>query len=798
MKHRKNMWIRVARLLILLLFFHPVMIDKTITASEDVFPVAQAYVYKGTCGENVSWSYNSEENSLQISGTGDMYEYDEDHKIPWYYYRARIQSIVVDEGVTSICTNAFKYFSTLSQVTLASSVNRIGAFAFDESAYYKNKDNWVDGVLYISRHLLAVDEKKLPLNYKLPDDLLTIGSYAFSNCDKLVTMDIPDSVKYVGDNAFAYCSSLTSVRISDAMNEICNDTFAYCEKLESVTFGENTNLTAIGAYAFKNCVSLQTIDLPSSITMIGTCAFENCMSIPTVRISKDLQTIGENAFSGCSSVVSFETDAENEFYSSVDGVLYNKNKTTLINYPAASDTNQFFVPQSVTRIESFAFMDCLYLTELTLGDSVQEIAPFAFDGCSSLQSILLSNSITEIYPFVFSGCSGLTKICIPDSVVCIYNSAFDACISLSEIDLPDGLQEIEANAFEDTAYYADSENWVDGVLYLGTHLLAANNEELNETYEVLNGTTTISSFSFYGCANLKEVVIPDSVTRIGSQAFYLCEDLQNIKLSKSLTHIGYAAFEETAFCNDATQWDNGVLYLGNCLLKADTAVCSDALIIRENVVCIAEQAFSDCDLLTSVRLPYGLETVADAVFYDCNALQSVFFPITIKTIEESAFYGCSSLQTVQLQKNVASIGMSAFAGCAVLTDVYLSENLERIGDMAFAGCENLISVYVAKTQDQWNLVSIGVDNHALLHAEMHYGSVYDPFLIGDVNCDGTIDSSDARMVLRAAVGLEILDSYCSVAADVDKDSVISSTDARYVLRYSVGIIDPIWPSGQEL
>jgi len=196
----------------------------------------------------------------------------------------------------------------------------------------------------------------------------------------------------------------------------------------TVTNGVTTyTVTAIGIKAFWACYDLTSITISNSITSIGSSAFESCIRLTSITIPNSVTSIGKWAFGACTGLFEITVDSGNEFYASVDGVLYNKNLTNIIQYPGGK-TGAFSVPNSVTAIESGAFGSCLYLTGITIPNSVTSIESYTFWGCAGLTSINIPNSVTSIGDYAFHGCQDLTSITIPNSVTSIGEWAFQYCI----------------------------------------------------------------------------------------------------------------------------------------------------------------------------------------------------------------------------------------------------------------------------------------------------------------------------------------------------------------------------------
>ena len=182
-------------------------------------------------------------------------------------------------------------------------------------------------------------------------------------------------------------------------------------------------VTGIGWSAFSGCTGLKSITIPSSVTEIGGYAFRGCKGLKSITIPSSVTEIGENAFRGCTGLTSIIADKNNKNYTSVNGVLFNKNKTEILAYPNAKSSS-YVIPSSVTEIGSAAFYDCTGLKSVTIPSSVKEIGIDAFSDCTGLKSVTISNGVTNIESWAFYGCTGLKSVTIPSSVAEICGSAF--------------------------------------------------------------------------------------------------------------------------------------------------------------------------------------------------------------------------------------------------------------------------------------------------------------------------------------------------------------------------------------
>ena len=315
----------------------------------------------GTCGaegdgSNLTWTLDSD-GVLTISGSGDMYDYGYGSSdAPWH---GRVKSAVIAEGVTSIGGCAFYDCRSLTSVTIPDSVTRIGSFAFDNC-----------------RSLTSVT---------IPNGVTSIGTAAFDYCTSLISVTIPDSVTSIGDDAFRGCSSLTSVTIPDSV-------------------------TSIGERAFSECTSLTSVTIPDSVTSIGEQAFYYCRSLTSVTIPDSVTSIGDGAFASCTSLTGiWVAEGSSHYASDAFGVLFNKDKTTLVQCPGAF-SGSYAIPDSVTSIGKRAFSECTSLTSVTIPDSVTSIGKQAFDYCTSLTSVTIPDSVTSIDWDAFYYCTSLTDV----------------------------------------------------------------------------------------------------------------------------------------------------------------------------------------------------------------------------------------------------------------------------------------------------------------------------------------------------------------------------------------------------
>jgi len=334
-----------------------------------------------------------------------------------------LTNVVIGRSVTNIGDNAFFGCTNLAVVRMSGNVARIGFHAFMGCTRLTSVmlpgsvTNIADDYSFFAPYAgtpfsdctslsaITVDPSN-PVYSSLDgalfnEDQTTLLAYPGG---KPGSYTIPGTVTNIESRAFLGCAGLTSVAVADSVTRIGSYAFSGCSHLTSVTLGKG--VTNLEENTFRACVSLQSISIPESVTSIGDTAFFGCASLPNIVIGKSLTSIGAGAFLQCTGLGAITVDPLNPSYSSLDGVLFDKGQTTLIQFPPGKGGG-YVVPGQVASIGSGAFDFCTNLMSVTIGNDVTNIGYSAFSSCTGLESVTIGAGIQSIGEEAFFQCTAL-------------------------------------------------------------------------------------------------------------------------------------------------------------------------------------------------------------------------------------------------------------------------------------------------------------------------------------------------------------------------------------------------------
>ena len=352
----------------------------------------------------------------------------------------------------------------------------VSAMSLDDFKFELNADGTSYTVFGNNRYMRG--EILIPDTYKgLP--VTDIGDYAFYGYTDTTSIVISNSIINIGECAFSECCFAESIVIGDNVKNIGNEAFAWCSSATTIVMGNS--IESLGDKVFLGCQDLQGISLPASLKKIGLSPFYCCYSFDSIEIP-----------------------AENKYFSSVDGVLYDKKHTKVLQYPIAKPETTYTVLDGVTTITENAFLCAQYVEEIILPDSVTKIGDCAFSNCENLTYITIPNSLKSLGEAAFEDCEKLKSISLPDDCT-LSDFAFCGCSSLEYANIPEN------------EYYIPQEVFADCV----------NLKKIN----IPKDTWRIWIDAFRNCKSLTSITIPVGIEMIGNGAFSGCENLKKVNFS---------------------------------------------------------------------------------------------------------------------------------------------------------------------------------------------------------------------------------------------------------------------------
>ena len=670
----------------------------------------------GTCGSNLVWTLY-ENNELAISGTGAMDNY-RGHATyaPWYNYRSIIETIVIDEGLTTIGDYAFFECRLVESIVLPSSISRI-------------------------------------------------GSYAFQNCSSLSSISLPMSLSYVGARAFSGCN-LQSVYFVGTVSEWLRVEFidyTGITNAEKLYFGEDLveNLvipdgtTKIPAYAFQYYEGLRSVSFPDSLQTIGRNAFYGCSSLDHVEFPDGLESIESYAFSECGLTYAEFLGNAPTLGSEVFGyigesnsiVIYYHNGTTGWSSPkwngyyaacveASADYSALDSENRNAQGVLFTLNETAKTATVGNGSSNSNNAGYygAQKGAVVIPDVVTKNGTTYrvigIGPNAFSQNKHVTSVSIGAGVTSIIPSAFMACPALESITVS-----------EDNEFYSAS----DGILYdiEGLYLYVYPGGKPDASFTVPQTVKTIGQNAFYDNEHLTSLTVGSSVTAIYSGAFCGLTNLGEITLPFIGTRSDSQDYFRTVFGSgyygsspiDSRVWNSvkqkyeygalkRVTISGGELYYNAFSACYtiEELSIANTPTEIPSRCFFGCASLQKIIfanhtceigelvLPEGIESVGSNSFYGCTAITSVTLPASLTYIDSSAFSGAGlerfavasgnrnySTDNWGVLYDYTKTALVQYPSCRKWPYYNVAASASSIGYQAFSGCENLVNLYVPNT-----------------------------------------------------------------------------------------------------
>ena len=430
------------------------------------------------------WRYDPKDSSLTLSGTGVLPDYPIG-KAPWFEFNDQIDMIVLKEGVTRIGDYAFYNCTELTSVEIPEGVTYIGESAFA-----------------CCQSLESVT---------IPGSVTEIGEGAFESCDSMMVLELASGLKCVGAFAFSECVALRELVLPNTVERIERSAFAGTMALHELVIPGNVQ--EIGDNAFNGCIQLSSLTLSEGIRVIEEMAFSNCSDLTEVLIPASVECLGDGVFSDCLAMTQIAVAPESEHFVVRDDILYSKDLSVLVHYPAAKEEQEFTIPEEVRKIAGLAFASNYFLMEVMLGDHLEEVGSYAFARCSSLSFMSLPAQTTRLGASPFHDCTMLLEIEVDPNNPC-YSS-------------------------------------IDGVLYNKeqTQLIQYPAGLYDDFYKVPDTVREIAENACYDAQDLEVLKIPAGVRKIGDMAFAFCDQLRDVEIrvaDPAQVEVGLMAFFSVA------------------------------------------------------------------------------------------------------------------------------------------------------------------------------------------------------------------------------------------------------------
>ena len=524
----------------------------------------------------------------------------------------------------------------------------------------------------------------------------------------VANVTVPASVSVISYNAFYGCGTLSSINVDENNSSYssADGVLFNKDKTELILYPRNkacseyvvpNGVIAVMNNAFENCTNLTMVTVSGSVECIGDFAFSDSTNLSSVIISDGVTSIGYAAFLNCERLTSINVDEDNAEFSSIDGVLFNKDKTTLIQYPAGKTDVRYTIPDSVTAIDDMAFMGCSKLGELVISDALESIGEEAITQCSSFKYVFYQGSESDwsnVSIGIDNGSLTTAKI--------HYNSTdhtYEYKVDKEATCTKDGLKHLECTV---CTYCLDPEiipspghdystEWTIDVAPTCTE---KGSKSRHCTVCDDKSDVTVIEPNGHSYSDEWTIDIAPTCTTEGSKSHHcsVCDVKTDITVISILEH--EMVNDICKYCGLSDVWEYEMKD-GSIVITQYNGNSSEVVIPSEicgvPVIGIGDNLFYNCTSLTSITIPESVTTIGNYAFFNCSALTSVTFPEGLTTIGNYAFTSCTGLTSIEIPDSVTSVGVYAFGECGFLKSVVMSKNVTEINESTFYNCYYLAS-----------------------------------------------------------------------------------------------------------
>lgn len=453
------------------------------------------------------------------------------------FLQKAITSVVIPNSVDSIKTMAFSGCRSLTSVTMGRGLKYSGNGAFGASTKIatvniSDLSAWCGIEFYDFNANPIQFAKSITLNGKnitdlvIPDDVESIGDFAFYNCNSLQSITIGKGVKSIGQSAFYYCYNVPSLEVPGNVAEIGTGAFSSMRGIKEMTLGNGIEI--IDTDAFKGCQALTSVSFPASLKKIGSTAFASCGALAEVNFAAAVDSIAKDAFSLSNKIVKVNIPSLDEWckinFATTKSNPVSVSKSLFVN---GQELTSIAVPEGLDKIKDYTFFGLANATDVVFPDGLKEIGNASFQLCQSIEELNIPETVIKIGKAAFQSCSALTSVNIPEGIDSISSNLFNMCAKLPSVKLPAKTVTIGDFAFSGCSELAEIEI-PDGVTYVGNY--AFQNCVLLERL-VFPNLAEVKAGVCQGCTGLKYAEIQNPEKSIGYNAFDNCTMLEEVWLN---------------------------------------------------------------------------------------------------------------------------------------------------------------------------------------------------------------------------------------------------------------------------
>lgn len=688
-------------------------------------------------------------------------------------------------NLTTIGEGAFRYASALSAITIPASVKNTDVIAIGNEAFLES------GLTSVTFE-------------ESDEGVLTIGTSAFSGCKSLLSMNLPkrlgdftsgsttipalangtgvfptadddgngfnsvsitegnalyaskDGILYTSDfKELVYCPPAKegTVEVDARTERIGTNAFANCKKLTAITFPADSVCKQIGAGAFSGCSLLVNMKLPDSVAAIGEGAFLNCNELVSLRLPASLSSF-DPAMLGCKKLTNLTVSESNPNYTSVDGVLFSKDGSSLVYYLPTRENAEYAVPDGTKEIADKAFSENVSLTKVTLPASLERVGANAFSNCMSLETVSFAAESKQLVidDRAFNN-TAVSSVSLPAGVSALGDEVFtNSALAEIEFAANSSLTALGNNVFSNT-------DLVNVTLPAGLRVLGNSvfrNCTLLESAVLPEGLTTMGDATFYGCSALTSVSLPSTLHTMGTETFYGCSSLTRIAFAANSqietlsydTFSGCTSLEEIELPASLTEiagkdTENSSSY---GLFQNMTSLKRVTFAEGSKCLVIGASAFEGSSL-ESFTIPSSVTTIGSRAFASTKLTQ-ISIPRTVTRMDNYAFSSCTLLEEVRIEAGLVAIPEYAFQNNTALVSVNIPATVTSVAATAFNGCTALKSINL----DSAN-TALTVEDGVLYNAAKTE-ILFMPAAIESFRIPAELTTANLPAILSGAAGLE--------------------------------------------